>query len=133
MTTETWTFAPYLRADNAAAAIDWYVHVFDAKEKERHAMPDGKIVHAEIDFHGHLLCIADTDAGHGTQKPRSYNDVPIALYAIVPDADALFERAVAAGAAPERQPADQSYGFRSAGFVDPFGHVWYVMTPLRDA
>lgn len=130
MTDKPWTFAPYLRADNASSAIEWYVRVFGAREIERHAMPDGKIVHAELDIHGNLLCLADTSSPGAFPRPGNYNEVPIALYAIVPDVDSSFKSAVEAGATPERQPADQSYGFRSAGFIDPFGHVWYLMSPL---
>ena len=130
MTDKEWTFSPYLRVDNAAAAIDWYVDIFGAKEKERHTMPDGKIVHAELDIHGNLLCLADTERPNQFVRPKSYNEVPITLYAIVPDTDALFKRAIEKGARADREPTDQSYGFRSAGFIDPFGHVWYVMTPV---
>jgi PhnB protein len=130
MTTNAWTFAPYLHVTGAAAAIDWYVRVLDAVERERHEM-DGRIVHAELDLHGNLLCLADLDTG--AARPQHYNEVPISLYAIVPDVDAVFQRALAAGASVDRDVADQPYGYRNGGFVDPFGHVWYLSTPIAQA
>jgi PhnB protein len=129
MENASWTFAPYLHVGDAAAAIDWYVRVFGAVERERNEM-DGRIVHAELDLHGNLLCLADLDTG--APHPAHYYEVPISLYAIVPDVDAVFERAVDAGASIDRDLADQPYGHRIGGFVDPFGHTWFVSTPIAD-
>ena len=42
-------------------------------------------------------------------------------------------RAVEAGATLDRALADQPYGYRNGGFVDPFGHVWFVATPIAEA
>lgn len=128
---ETWSLAPYLRTQNATEAISWYVRALGATEKERYEMPDGSIGHAELDVHGNRLCLADTDKTG--RRPENYNDVPILLYASVPDVDAAFNRAIEAGAKVERAPADQTYGERSAGFIDPFGHVWYFSTPIAQA
>jgi PhnB protein len=91
-------------------------------------MPNGTIGHAELDLHGNLICLADCSTGGA--KPAHYNEVPIGLYAVVPDVDDVFNRAIEAGAQIDRGLADQDYGYRSGGFVDPFGHVWYVATPL---
>jgi PhnB protein len=127
---EPWKLAPYLRTENAADAIAWYVRVLGATEVERYEMPDGKIGHAELDVHGNPLCLADTSRNGQFQRPTTYNDVPLMLYVNVPDVDEIFGRAIAAGATPERPPEDQQYGERTAGFIDPFGHVWYCSTPI---
>lgn len=127
----SWTFAPYLHVDNAREAIDWYVRVLGARELERYEMDDGKIGHAELDLHGNVLYLADCSTG--LPMPQHYNQVPIGLYAIVPDVDDVFNRAIEAGASVDRPLADQSYGHRNGGFVDPFGHVWYVSTPIAAA
>jgi PhnB protein len=127
----SWIFAPYLHVDNAAAAIDWYVRVLGAVERERHELDDHRIVHAELDLHGNMLCLADLTTG--LPAPEHYDEVPIGLYAIVPDVDAVFNRAIEAGAKIDRAVADQPYGHRIGGFVDPFGHVWYVSTPIAAA
>jgi PhnB protein len=127
---ESWKLGPYLRTDNAAEAIAWYVQVLGATEIERYEMPDGKIGHAELDVHGNRLCLADTNRSGQFTRPSSYNDVPIMLYASVPDVDAVFRRAVEAGATVDRPPTNQEYGERNAGFIDPYGHVWFVSTPI---
>jgi PhnB protein len=130
MTNESWVLAPYLHVDDARAAIDWYVRVLGATELERYEMDNGKIGHAELDVHGNKLCLADMSPG---PRPNHYDEVPITLYAVVPDVDAVFNRAIEAGATVDRPLADQSYGHRNGGFVDPFGHVWYVSTPIAAA
>ena len=130
MTTESWMLAPYLHVDDARAAIDWYVRVLGAIERERYEMDNGNIGHAELDVHGNTLCLADMSPG---PRPAHYQDVPITLYAVVPDVDTVFNRAIEAGASVDRELADQDYGHRNGGFVDPFGHVWYVSTPIGAA
>lgn len=128
----SWTLAPYLRVEDASKAIDWYVRVLSAVEKERHQMPDGKIGHAELDVHGNMLCLADTSAPGPASRPNSYNELPIILYAVVPEVDTVFNRAIEAGATVDRPLTDQNYGHRNGGFIDPFGHVWYVSTPIPE-
>ena len=128
MSNTSWTFAPYLHVNNAAKAIDWYVTALGAVERERYTMDDGTIGHAELDLHGNLICLADLDTG--IPKPAHYNQVAISLYAVVPDVDAVFKRAIEAGASVDRDVADQPYGHRNGGFIDPFGHVWYVSKPI---
>lgn len=104
MSDHPWTLAPYLRVNDANAAIAWYVRALGAIEKERHEMPDGKIGHAELDVHGNLLCLADASGpGHASDR----DNLPIILYAVVPDVDAVFHRAIETGAVGERPLADQ--------------------------
>ena len=93
-----WTLAPYLRVKDANAAIAWYVRALGAVEKNRYEMPDGTIGHAELDVHGNLLCLADTSASQQFATAETHDDVPIILYAVVPDVDAVFHRAIEAGA-----------------------------------
>jgi PhnB protein len=128
MSDARWTFSPYLHLENAREAIDWYARALGAEVRECHEMGDGKIGHAELDLHGNVLCLAD--CATGTPLPKRYSDVAIGLYAVVPDVDAVFNAAVAAGATVERPLADQPYGHRNGGFIDPFGNVWYVSMPI---
>jgi PhnB protein len=128
MVTKPWTFAPYLHLDDARAAIDWYVRALGAQVRECYEMDNGRIGHAELDLHGNLLCLADCPTGLGA--PKHYNEVAIGLYAVVPDVDSTFNRAIEAGATVERALADQDYGYRTGGFIDPFGNIWYVTTPI---
>jgi len=50
----------------------------------------------------------------------------------VEDCDAVYEKALAAGAKSLREPADQFYGDRMAGIADPFGFHWFIGTHIRD-
>lgn len=128
MAENRWTFGPYLHVDNAQAALDWYVRALGAVVRERHEMENGKIGHAELDLHGNMFCLADCPTN--APMPQRYSDVAIGLYAVVPDVDAVFQAAVDAGATVERPLADQAYGHRNGGFIDPFGNVWYVSMPI---
>ncbi len=128
MPSASWKFGPYLHVDGARAAIDWYVDVLGAVIRDRYEVENGQIAHAELDLHGNMLCLADLSTG--LPKPDRSDQVAITLYAVVPDVDAVFNRAIGAGARIERALADQSYGDRNGGFIDPFGHVWYVSTPI---
>jgi PhnB protein len=68
----------------------------------------------------------------GYRGPQALGGTPVSLLVYVPDADAVFARAVAAGAAAQRPVADQFYGDRSGTLVDPFGHVWSIATHKED-
>lgn len=125
--------SPYLAVDNAAKAIDFYVDVLGATERMRMAGPDGKIGHAEVTFgENAVLMLSDEWPDMDIRGPRSIGGTPVTISVYVPDVDATYTRAVAAGATSLREPADQFYGDRSAQFLDPFGHRWNVMTHIED-
>jgi len=117
-----WVLSPYLRARDASKALEFYTNVFDAVERCRYSDDNGRIMHAEIDLRGNVVCIADVDSALAAQ---SSDDAPIALYLRGVNVDELYARALAGGATSIRQPADQPYGERSAGIRDPFGHHWW--------
>jgi PhnB protein len=124
---------PYLIADNAAEAIDFYIQVFGATEVMR-MEKDGKIGHAELAIGDSHIMLSDEHPGMGYLSPRSIGGkglgTGVMLY--LPDVDAVFARATAAGATAENQVDDQFYGDRSGTFVDPFGHRWIVATHVED-
>jgi uncharacterized glyoxalase superfamily protein PhnB len=61
-----------------------------------------------------------------------YQPMPAMFYLYVPDCDAVYRRALAAGATSISEPKDQSYGDRSAGVKDVFGNQWYIATHIKD-
>ncbi len=130
MAENAWKIIPYLLVDNAPKAIDFYVRALGAKETMRHPMPDGRIGHAELDLHGATIYLADDPSGAGGAK--MFENSPVIIHVELPDVDAVFARAVDAGATISRPVADQFYGDRNGGFIDPFGHHWYVSTHIRD-
>jgi PhnB protein len=68
----------------------------------------------------------------GARSPKSVGGTPVTLSVYVEDVDAVFDRAVAAGATVVRPVEDQFYGDRAGQFEDPFGHRWSVNTHVED-
>jgi PhnB protein len=123
---------PYLIVRDAARAIDFYKEALGAKEVLRLDGPGGKVMHAELAIGEGFVMLAEEMAEMGYKGPLSYGGSPVSMLVYVPDVDAVFARALKAGAETKRPVADQFYGDRSGTFVDPFGHVWSVATHVRD-
>jgi PhnB protein len=120
------TLQPYLMFINAREAIDFYAKVFGAKEKLCMKSPEGRIVHAEIELGNSVLMLADENAAMEAFAAPHYNGSPVSLMLYVEDCDTTYAAALAAGAKSLREPADQPYGDRMAGVLDPFGYKWWV-------
>jgi len=123
---------PYLIVRDAAQAIDFYKRAFGATEALRLLYPDGKVAHAELAIGQGFVMLAEEMAKDGYRGPQALGGTPVSLLVYVPDVDAAFARAVAAGATAQRPVADQFYGDRSGTLVDPFGHVWSIATHKED-
>jgi PhnB protein len=128
------TVTPQLTLDNAAQAIDWYKKALGAEEVARAAGPDGKIMHAEIRIGDSLIML--NDAMGGGKGPKAIGGSPALLWIYVEDCDALFNRAVAAGAqvrpGPMGELTDQFWGDRSGTVTDPHGYTWTIATRKED-
>ena len=123
---------PYLSIDGASAAIDFYTSVFGATERMRMPGPDGKIGHAELQIGDSIVMLADVFPEMGGQSPQILGGTPVTVMIYVEDVDAVFKRAIDAGAVEERAVENQFYGDRAGQFVDPFGHKWFVATHIED-
>ena len=123
---------PYLIVDGAGAAIDFYCSVLGAQESLRMPAPDGRIGHAELRLGDSMIMLADENAQMDVRGPRAIGGTPVSLHVYVEDSDAVFERAVQAGARALRAVEDRFYGDRSGQFEDPFGHRWDVSTHVED-
>jgi len=123
---------PYLIVDGAGAAIDFYCSVLGATERVRMPGPDGRIGHAELQLGDSMIMLADENAQMDSRGPRAIGGTPVSLHVYVEDSDAVFERAVQAGARALRAVEDRFYGDRSGQFEDPFGHRWDVSTHVED-
>ena len=126
------TFTPYLFIQDAAAAIEFYKKAFGATERGRMAGPDGKIGHAEIQIGDSVIMISEENLRMGARSPKTLGGSPVLLHLYVPDVDARFAQAVAAGAKVTRPVANQFYGDRAGGLEDPFGFAWYLATHVED-
>jgi uncharacterized glyoxalase superfamily protein PhnB len=122
----------YLCVEDARKAIEFYGNAFGATEKYRLAEPGGRIGHAELDFGGTTLMLSEEFPEFGIRGPRALGGTPITIHLHVDDADAVIQRAVAAGAQLEMEPKDQFYGERSGSIRDPFGHRWNIGHHIED-
>ena len=127
------TATPYLIVNGAARALEFYKQAFGAKELMRHASPDGaKVMHAEIQIGDSRIMLADEFPEMGARSPQSIGGTPVGLALYVEDCDAVFNRAVSAGAKSFMPLKDQFYGDRSGTVHDPFGHKWTIATHKED-
>jgi PhnB protein len=114
---------PYLRVNDAEAAIAFYMAAFGATETMRYPMPDGKVGFAELDLDGATLQLADAD--YERNMPLGGPE-PISLHFRSSDVDAVYAAAIAGGATSLVAPTDDPNSGRRAQFRDPFGHRWIV-------
>jgi PhnB protein len=123
---------PYLIVKGAARALAFYREAFGAEELYRMEAPGGRIGHAEMKIGDSPVMLADEHPEMGYLGPEPPRHSPVSFMIYVPDVDAVFARAIAAGAKQERAVADQFYGDRNGVLVDPFGHRWTVATHVED-
>jgi len=124
---------PYLCVANAAKALEFYQHVFGAKETIRFAEPgSGRIGHAELKLGNSTIMLSDEYPEMGYFGPRGAERPPVSIHVFVEDVDAVYQRALAAGSTSQRAPEDQFYGDRNAQIRDPFGHSWFISTRIED-
>lgn len=123
---------PHLVCGDAAAAIDFYKQAFGAVEVGRMEMPGGKIGHAEIRIGDSRVMLADAFPEYGSNDPLTLKGSPVAIHLYVENADAVWDRAIAAGATPIMPLADAFWGDRYGQVQDPFGHRWSIATHQRE-
>lgn len=126
------TIMPALRYRDAPAAIDWLCRVFGFEKHAVYPGPDNTIGHAELTLGGGMIMLgSEKDDAHG-RRFKSPDDVggfeTRSAYIIVPDAEAVYARAQAAGAIILRAIQDTDYGSREFTVKDPEGHSWSVGT-----
>jgi PhnB protein len=123
---------PSLIIDGAAAAIDFYGRVLGTTVRMRMDMPGGKVGHAELQLGDSVIMLADEFPEMGFRGPKAVGGTPVTLSIYVEDVDAIFAKALSAGAKELRAVQNQFYGDRSGSFEDPFGHHWNVGTHIED-
>jgi PhnB protein len=126
------SITPYLTIRGAADAIEWYKKAFGAVELLRMPMPDGSVAHAEIKIGDSPIMFGEECPAWGNKSPHAVGGVSSGLMIYVPDCDAVFDAAVAAGATVVKPLTNQFYGDRSGTVTDPFGHMWTVATHVED-
>jgi len=118
------SLTPLLVPERAGKLIDFLKQAFDAKELHRMTAPDGAVMHAELSIGDSRVMLGEATGEH---KP-----MPCSLYLYVPDADAIYKRAVQAGAATVMELGDQFWGDRAGSVRDPAGNIWWIATHKED-
>ncbi len=126
------TLAPLLNVKRGAAAVDFYVSAFGANVIMCVDDPDTGVV-ARLAIDRAEFWVADEAVEYGNPSPESLNGSSVRMVLIVDDPDAVFDRAVAAGATVVWPEADQPYGWRVGRIADPFGHQWEIGNLLPGA
>lgn len=126
------TITPQLVVKGVADAIAWYTKALGANELLRNTAPDGtSIMHSELLLGDSRFFVVDEFPG-SMVSPIALGGSPVTLHLYVKDVDALFKRAIDAGAQVLMPVADQFWGDRYGMLTDPFGHRWSIASRIRD-
>jgi PhnB protein len=132
---------PFMFNDDPQRAFELYRKVFGAREVHRVTQPNGKPSHIQMAIGETQVMLDDATAPHAAEyrakgfagTPRDFGGTPLHLYIYVADADAAFKRALDSGSTIVDPMEDKQWGDRCGGVRDPFGHIWYIATPLKNA
>ncbi|NQD91331.1 glyoxalase [Pseudomonas sp. CrR25] len=118
---------PCLRYRDAPAAIDWLCRCFGFERHLVVADERGGIAHAQLCRGNAMLMlgsVVDSEYGRLMCQPEEAGGCTQSLYLVVPDADALYVAAKAAGVEIVIAIKDEDYGGRDFTCRDPEGHLW---------
>jgi len=122
---------PYLAVVGGDAAIEFYKRAFGAKELARQSTPNGRIIHARLKIGDSIVMLSDVFEGSDRTAPSTVGTSTVTLHIYTPDVDAMWNRAVDAGAKITMALDDQYWGERYGHLLDPFGHRWSLSTPIK--
>jgi PhnB protein len=123
---------PHIVVGDAARAADWYRAVFGAEERGRLEVPGDKLMQVELWFGDSAVMLADEFPEMGVLSPLSIGGTATVLHFATDDADAVWQRALDAGAEVRQPLQDVFWGERYGQITDPFGHRWGIAQHLRD-
>jgi PhnB protein len=124
------TVTAHLTVSGAAEYIEFLKRAVDAVELSRSALPDGRLLNARIRVGDSVLMLNDVFPEFGGETYSSGRALRLTLY--LPDADAAWTKALAAGCKVGSPIREQFWGDRSGEVKDPFGFVWAIATHLED-
>lgn len=123
---------PHFVVPDAAQAASWYARAFGAEEQSRIPLPGGKVMTVVLTIGESTVHVGSEFPQAGILSPRSIGGTATVLQINTTDADALWKRAIAAGASAHHELADQFWGERHGQLIDPFGHRWNIAQHIRD-
>jgi len=115
---------PYLMVESVELQAQFLQTVFGARIKEELKQENGLVQHGEVN-------LGETVIMMGRARPE-WPASPGANYVFVAQVDDVFQKALAAGAAPLMEPADRFYGYREGGIKDPQGNTWWLAQVLEE-
>jgi PhnB protein len=118
------TLTPYLVVADGEGLLGFLRAAFGAEVLSRTLRPDGAIANAGVRIGDSMLMVA--------QAREPWKPMPAGFYLYVPDTDAVYRAALAAGGASLMEPSDQFYGDRNAGVQDAWGNNWWIATRIED-
>ncbi len=108
--------SPYFIVNGAQKMIDILKQIFDAKELRRYDMPDGTIMHVEVQIDDSVIMIGDSS----DQFPPNQH----LIHVYVPEVDKTFEKAISTGCEsvgpPKQRDGDPD---RRGSFKDFSGNI----------
>jgi PhnB protein len=122
------SLAPWLAVRGSARAVAFYQTAFGAVEVYRMEGPEGSVV-ARLSVEGGEFWLSDESPENGNSSPETLGGATVRLILTVADPDAVFARALAAGARLVF-PVTEEHGWRVGRVVDPFGHHWEIGRPI---
>jgi PhnB protein len=118
---------PELWVDRGAQAVAFYQAAFGATVL--HRVGAGEDIVAQLTIGDAAFWVSTGGSSGRRLNPKAIGGATSRTLFVVDDPDAVFDDAVAAGAAATAQPADE-HGWRLGRITDPFGHEWEIGRPL---
>lgn len=117
------TVNPYLSVKGAKEVVAFVEQAFDGEVQSRLVMPDGRLMNAEVRVGDSMVMVGEAKGDFARSG---------SIYLYVEDTDAVYRRAIEAGATSLMEPADMYYGDRNAGVEDVGGNWWWIATHIED-
>ena len=124
------TVTPSITVNDGAKAIEFYKKALGATERMRMEGPDKRIMHAEIQIGSAIIML--NDEVMGSRSAQTIGGSPASFFVYVENADAAFQKAIAAGGKQILPVTDMFWGDRMGAFEDPFGLKWNIATHTKD-
>jgi PhnB protein len=126
------TITPHIVVGDAAEAAEWYATALGAEERSRVPLPGGRVMTLELKFGDSAVMVASEFPDAGIVSPLTIGGTATVLQLYTGDVDALWARAVDAGAEVRHPLDDMFWGDRQGQITDPFGHRWNLAQHMRD-
>ena len=124
---------PSFTFKNSQKAIEFYQKAFSAKVLDLFPNLSGPgIMHATIQIGNSIVMMGDESPGQTCKSAETLGSSPVSFFIYVPNVDAAFKQAVAAGGTAIMPVADMFWGDRAGQIKDPFGYSWMIATHTRD-